>query len=69
MSITDVRKELNTKFSKKSKIAWAWFEKDAGKGSELYVSKYYKKDSEKIEYEVDPLRHFKLDRQKLKDII
>jgi hypothetical protein len=71
MKIEHLRKDLATKFVERSKIAWALYERDfASKASFVqFVPKYYKKDSEDIDFEADPLRNFKLDHKKLQDII
>ena len=71
MNIDLLKKEINCNFVERSKIAWSLFERDyAGKSScEQYAPKYYKRDSEEFTFEADPLLQFKLDRQKLSDIM
>lgn len=71
MKVEDIKRDLSSKFAERSKIAWAIYDKDyAGKSSsEMFIPKYYKKDSENLDFSVDPLRSFKLDHKKLSSII
>ena len=46
------------------------YERDFGgrSNNQQYAPKYFKKDSEEIDYKEDPLRSFRLDREKLNKI-
>lgn len=70
MAIENVRKDITFKFAERSKIAWTIYERDFGgrATNQQYAPKYYKKDNEEIDYKEDPLRSFKLDREKLNKI-
>lgn len=69
MRVEDLRKEMSAKFAERSKIAWALYENMNKSYGGQFVPKYFKRDSEALNFEVDPLRSFKLDKQKLASII
>jgi ADP-ribose pyrophosphatase YjhB (NUDIX family) len=70
MRLEEVRRGQN-KFVERSRVAWSSYERDFSRKdtSDLYMPKYSKKDSEAFDYSACPLLKFKLDKNKLNDVL